>query len=279
MDISERVPPKLTACQFPNYRIRMADELDCTGRVVLVTGGTKGLGKGICVAFLARNATVVTCGRSVPGPGNLPPEIEFVECDVRDADAVSALIDGIIARHGRLDVLINNAGGSPHVMVAGSSPRFHQSIINLNLVAPLLVGMSANDVMQQQPAGGVIINISSVAASRPSPGTAAYGAAKAGLESLTRSLAAEWAPKVRVNCVVAGLIRTEQSHLHYGDEEGIAAVSSVVPIGRLADPADLADVFVFLASPMAKYITGASVPVHGGGELPAFLLMANVNRH
>lgn len=164
-------------------------------------------------------------------------------------------------------------------MVAGSSPKFHQSIINLNLVAPLLVGMRANDVMQQQPDGGVIINISSVAASRPSPGTAAYGAAKAGLESLTRSLAAEWAPKVRVNCVVAGLIRTEQSHLHYGDEEGIAAVSSVVPLGRMADPSDLADVFVFLASPMAKYMTGASVPVHGGGELPAFLLMANVNRH
>ena len=164
-------------------------------------------------------------------------------------------------------------------MVAGSSPKFHQSIINLNLVAPLLVGMRANDVMQQQPDGGVIINISSVAASRPSPGTAAYGAAKAGLESLTRSLAAEWTPKVRVNCVVAGLIRTEQSHLHYGDDEGLAAVSAVVPIGRLADPADLADVFVFLASPMAKYITGASVPVHGGGELPAFLLMANVNRH
>jgi NAD(P)-dependent dehydrogenase (short-subunit alcohol dehydrogenase family) len=254
-------------------------ELDFTGQVVLVTGGTKGLGKGICTAFSARRATVVTCGRNAPEPGTSDPAIDFVTCDVRNDDAVRALIDGIVARHGRLDVVVNNAGGSPHVMVAGSSPKFHQSIINLNLVAPLLVGMHANDVMQMQEHGGVIINVSSVAASRPSPGTAAYAAAKAGLESLTQSLAAEWAPKVRVNCVIAGLIRTEQSGLHYGDEAGIAAVSTVVPIGRMADPADLADVFVFLASPLARYMTGANVPVHGGGELPAFLMMANVNRH
>ena len=255
----------------------MADDLDFTGNVVLVTGGTKGLGKGICTAFAARHAAVITCGRNAPEPDSMDPAVEFIRCDVRDAESVGALIDEIMQRHGRLDVVVNNAGGSPHAMVAGTSPKFHQSIINLNLVAPLLVGMRANEVMQAQEGGGVIINVSSVAASRPSPGTAAYAAAKAGLESLTRSLAAEWAPKVRVNCVVAGLIRTEQSHLHYGDDDGIAAVSRVVPIGRLADPADLANVFVFLASPLAAYMTGANVPVHGGGELPAFLLMANAN--
>ena len=252
--------------------------MDFTGKVVLVTGGTKGLGKGLCAAFADRHATVVTCGRTTPDPGSHDPRFEFVSCDVRNDEAVRALIDGIVARHGRLDVVVNNAGGSPFAKVAGSSPRFHQSIINVNLVAPLLVGMHANDVMQAQASGGVILNVSSVAASRPSPGTAAYAAAKAGLESLTRSLAAEWAPLVRVNCVVAGLIRTEQSDLHYGDDEGIERVSKAVPIGRLAEPADLADVFVFLASPMARYITGATVPVHGGGELPAFLLLANVNQ-
>lgn len=268
----------LTTRHFPHYVEGMADDMDCTGKVVLVTGGTKGLGKGICTAFVARNAKVITCGRNPPESGTLDATIDFVVCDVRDTDSVSALIDGIVARYGRLDVVVNNAGGSPHAMVAGTSPKFHQSIINLNLVAPLLVGMRANDVMQTQESGGVIINVSSVAASRPSPGTAAYAASKAGLENLTQSLAAEWAPKVRVNCVIAGLIRTEQSHLHYGDEDGIAAVSTVVPIGRMAEPADLAGVFVFLASPLANYMTGANVPVHGGGELPAFQVMANVNR-
>ena len=128
--------------------------------------------------------------------------------------------------------------------------------------------------MQQQEEGGCIINIASVSAIRPSPGTAAYGAAKAGVLSLTTSLAVEWAPKVRVNAVTAGMILTEQAHLHYGDEQGIAAVAATVPLGRLATPEDVADVCLFLASPLARYITGAGIllarrrrapGLHGGG--------------
>ncbi len=106
---------------------------------------------------------------------------------------------------------------------------------------------------------------------RPSPGTAAYGAAKAGMMSLTQSLAVEWAPKVRVNAVAAGMIETEQSQLHYGDEAGIAAVAATVPLGRLGHPRDVGDACLFLASPMAAYVSGASLLLHGGGEKPAFL--------
>lgn len=251
----------------------MSSPFDFRGQVVLVTGGAKGLGRGISEAFLDAGATVVACGRTAPDQAEA--RLEFVRCDVRDADAVSSMVDHLVATHGRLDVVVNNAGGAPHAQVADASPRFHQSVINLNLVAPLLVAMRANEVMQRQESGGVILNVSSVSAHRPAPGAAAYAAAKAGLESLTQSLAAEWAPKVRVNCVVAGLIRTEQSHLHYGDEDGIAAVSTVVPLGRMADPADLAQVFLFLASPLASYMTGSNVPVHGGGELPAFQALSN----
>jgi NAD(P)-dependent dehydrogenase (short-subunit alcohol dehydrogenase family) len=109
---------------------------------------------------------------------------------------------------------------------------------------------------------------------RPSPGTAAYGAAKAGLLSLTQSLAVEWAPKVRVVAVTAGMIRTEQSELHYGDEEGIAAVGATVPLGRMGEPSDVGDACLYLASPLARYVSGASVLVHGGGERPAFLAAA-----
>jgi NAD(P)-dependent dehydrogenase (short-subunit alcohol dehydrogenase family) len=116
----------------------------------------------------------------------------------------------------------------------------------------------------------VIINIASVSGTRPSPGTAAYGAAKAGLLNLTQTLAVEWAPKVRVNAVTAGMIRTEQAQLHYGDAAGIAAIAATVPLGRLGEPEDVGDVCLFLASPLARYISGASILLHGGGERPAY---------
>jgi NAD(P)-dependent dehydrogenase (short-subunit alcohol dehydrogenase family) len=119
--------------------------------------------------------------------------------------------------------------------------------------------------------------IGSVSGQRPSPGTAAYGAAKAGLDHLARSLAVEWAPAVRVNTLVLGMVRTESSHLHYGDEDGIAAVGRTVPLGRLAAVEEVGDACVFLASPRAAYISGASLLLHGGGERPAFLDAATVN--
>ena len=125
--------------------------------------------------------------------------------------------------------------------------------------------------MQTQDSGGTIIHIASVSGTRPSPGTAAYGAAKAGPLNLTETLAVEWAPKVRVNAVTAGMIRTEQAHLHYGDEAGIARVAATVPLGRLGEPRDVGNVCLFLASPLASYVSGANLLVHGGGEKPAYL--------
>jgi NAD(P)-dependent dehydrogenase (short-subunit alcohol dehydrogenase family) len=147
-------------------------------------------------------------------------------------------------------------------------------VITLNLIAPLHVAQAANAVMQGQPEGGSIIMIGSVSGVRPSPGTAAYGAAKAGLRSLAGSLAVEWAPKVRVNTVVVGPAETELSTVHYGDAEGVAAVGRTVPLGRMALPRDVADACLFLASPLAGYISGAALTVHGGGEWPAYLAAA-----
>jgi NAD(P)-dependent dehydrogenase (short-subunit alcohol dehydrogenase family) len=171
-------------------------------------------------------------------------------------------------------VLVNNAGGAPYALAADASPRFHAKVTELNLLAPLLLSQAVNDVMQRQEDGGVIVNVSSVSATRPSPGTAAYGAAKAGLDSLTRSLAVEWAPKVRVNSLDVGLVRTEQSDLHYGDAAGVQRVAATVPLGRLATPRDVGNVAAFLASPLAAYVSGATLAVHGGGEVPAFLAAA-----
>ena len=237
------------------------------GRVVLVTGGVRGVGAGISAVFAAQGATVVTCARR-PVEGS---PYEFHACDVRDDDAVKTLIDAIVAAHGRLDVVVNNAGGSPYVLAAESSARFNTKIIELNLLAPLSVSTHANAVMQQQAHGGSIVNITSVSGRRPTPGTAPYGAAKAGMENLTSTLAVEWAPKVRVNSVVVGMVETEQSELFYGDADSIAAISKNVPLGRLAQPADVGWAAAFLASDAASYVSGASLEVHGGGEPPHYL--------
>ena len=249
-------------------------------RIVLVTGGAKGVGRGISERFLAAGATVICCGRETPKalPSHDGRKAEFIAADVRDAAARDALFGEIAQRHGRLDVLVNNAGGSPFAKADKASPRFHESIIQLNLLAPLHLAQKANAMMQSNAQGGVIVFVASVSALRASPGTAAYGAAKAGIISLTQSLAVEWAPKVRVVAVSPGLVRTEQSELHYGDAAGIAAVSSTVPLGRMAEPSDVGDACVWLTSSAAAYASGTNLVLHGGGERPAFLDAAMVNK-
>ena len=248
-------------------------DFDLGERVVLVTGGVRGVGAGISAVFADQGAVVVTCARRhVEG---LP--YEFHTCDIRNADSVAALIDAIVDRHGRLDVVVNNAGGSPYALAAEASPRFHQKVIELNLLGMLNVSQAANAVMQQQDRGGSIVSVSSVSGRRPSPGTAAYGAAKAGVDSLTATLAVEWAPKVRVNAVVAGMVVTEQSELFYGDSESQAAVAATIPLGRLALPSEIGWAVAFLASDAASYISGAALAVHGGGEPPPYLSASSAN--
>jgi NAD(P)-dependent dehydrogenase (short-subunit alcohol dehydrogenase family) len=181
-------------------------------RAVLVTGGARGLGRGIAQAFADAGDQVVVCGRNAgDGPGR------FVACDVRDPEAVEALIADVMAHEGRLDV---------------------------------------------------VLNIGSVSAIRPAPGTAAYAAAKAGLTTLTRALALEWAPTVRVNQVTVGLLATERTQETYGDDLG--RVEATVPMGRLATVEDVAAACLALASPALAYVTGADLFVDGGGEVPAF---------
>ena len=258
----------------------MADPLDLSRKSAIVTGGCRGVGRGIAGRFLAAGAGVVICCRhepeSLPRAGDA--EALFIAADVREPEEIDKVIAFTEARFGRLDVLVNNAGGSPPADSATASPKFSNAIITLNLVAPLVFAQKANAVMQRQAEGGVVINVASVSGLRPSPGTAAYGAAKAGLLNLTQTLAVDYAPKVRVNAVTAGLVRTEQSHLFYGDEEGIAAVGATVPLGRMAEPSDVADVCLFLASPLARYVSGESIVVHGGGERPAYLDAAKNTR-
>ncbi|MFN8628581.1 MAG: SDR family oxidoreductase [Candidatus Binatia bacterium] len=254
----------------------MQSPLDMSGKVVIVTGAARGVGRGIVDRFLQSGADVIVC--DIKGP-DAPiaagaKEALYLDADITDVEHIDKVVRLATERFGHLDVLINNAGGTPPVDAATASPRLHERIIRLNLISLINFCQRANTVMQAQENGGIIINMASVSGVRPSPGTAAYGAAKAGVINLTASLAIEWAPKVRINAISAGMILTEAARAHYGEGEGVAAVAATVPLGRLAMPEDVGDVCLFLASPLASYITGASILMHGGGERPAFLAAA-----
>jgi NAD(P)-dependent dehydrogenase (short-subunit alcohol dehydrogenase family) len=237
-------------------------------KVVLVTGGTRGVGKGIADAFAVAGARVVVCGRSAPTPdaGSESSTALFKQADIRDPEQSVALLHGIVAEFGHLDIVVNNAGGSPPADSATASPRFLEAIVRLNLIAPLEICEVANAAMQTQPSGGVIINISSLNGIRPSPGTAAYGAAKAGIIEATASLSAVYAPKVRINCVTPGAIESPELHSLYGGDSYFEAVAATVPMGRMGRPSDVASACLFLASEAAEFITGSNLVVHGGGD-------------
>ncbi|GAA2638460.1 SDR family oxidoreductase [Dactylosporangium fulvum] len=237
-------------------------------RSAIVTGGTRGIGRTIAVRLVEAGYQVLVCGRRTPD--DLPEGVAFTAADVREPAEASALVSAAVSRFGRLDLVVNNAGGSPPAPAATVSPNLVTAVVRLNLLAPFFVAQAANAVMQDQPGGGLIVNIGSVSAIRPAPGTAAYAAAKGGLEVLTRALALEWAPNVRVNLVTAGVVRTEENAAHYGDEEALAAVAATVPMGRMATPDDIADAVLLLASPLAGYMTGAGLLVDGGGQLPRY---------
>ena len=239
---------------------------------VLVTGGTRGIGAGIARGFLRAAARVLVCGRTEPAdlPSAGGRTAVFTKADIRDPEQAAASVRHAVDLFQRLDVVVSNAGGSPYAAAATASPRFHAKVIELNLIAPLHIAQAANAVMQGQ-GGGSIIMVGSVSGARPSPGTAAYGAAKAGLHHLVTSLAIEWGPAVRVNCVVPGFVATEAVGDQYGDPDAVAAVAATVPLRRFATPDDVAAACLFLASPGASYVSGTCLTLHGGGEPPAFL--------
>jgi NAD(P)-dependent dehydrogenase (short-subunit alcohol dehydrogenase family) len=251
----------------------MPESFEVQRRFVIVTGGTRGIGRSIATAFLAAGDTVLVCGRSAPDtlPAHDNNVAHFENADLRDAAQAEKLIKTFVAKHGRIDVLVNNAGGSPPLDAATAPAKLSEKILALNLLAPLHCAQAANAVMQTQDTGGLIINIASVSGARPSPGTAIYGAAKAGLLSLTQSLAMEWAPKVRVNAIIVGLVLTEAGEEHYGGVEGAKRVAQTIPMKRFVAPQDVANGCLLLASPLATHITGAKLEVHGGGEPPVFL--------
>jgi NAD(P)-dependent dehydrogenase (short-subunit alcohol dehydrogenase family) len=245
------------------------------GKVAIVTGGSQGVGLGIARSFLEAGASVVTCARtSFDVPPAARNEIELERCahvvaDVRVDDDIDRVVATALDRFGRLDVLVNNAGGQPPTDIATASPRFIRAIIELNLTAPMVFAQKAYAAMIRNESGGSIINISSQA-SMPGGGGGAlapYGAAKAGLNHMTRSLAVAWGRKVRVNCVSLGWVETEAmvELLLSGDEPQSNEWLQRIPVGRMGTPDDIGGICVFLASDKASYINGATIWADGGG--------------
>lgn len=243
----------------------------------MVTGGAGHIGRAICESLLAEGAAVIAVGRREPADPieSQGREATFYSADIRDPVASQALMDFINERFGRLDILVNNAGGGPPVAAADASPELTQKIISLNLLAPLVLSQQAHSLLTQAPEGGSIVNIASVSGARPSPGTAAYGAAKAGLLNVTKSLAMEWGPAIRVNALIVGLVHNDAGVEHYGGEEGFKRVADMLPLKRMASPQDVANAVMLMCSDRASYISGANLEVDGGGEVPVFLHLAS----
>ena len=243
--------------------------IDLDGRAAIVTGGTRGLGRSITAALASAGCRVSVIARSAPDA--LPDGVDFIAGDIRDPLAAAEAVGRAAAQFGRLDILVNNAGGSPSADALASGPRFVESILKLNLIAPFSLAQAAYPHLVES-GGGSIVNIASVSGIRPSPGTAIYGAAKAGLLNLTQSLAQEWGPSgVRVNAIIAGLMATETANSTYGDADAQAAVARSMPLGRMGTGDDIAGAVLWLCSPFAAWVSGARINVDGGGERPYFL--------
>jgi NAD(P)-dependent dehydrogenase (short-subunit alcohol dehydrogenase family) len=247
----------------------MKSRIDLSGQVAIVTGGTRGLGRDVAARLAEAGCAVWVCGRN--HPESLTNGVQFASCDVRDSEQVQAFVASIVEETGRIDILVNNAGGSPAHDAATASPRFADALIKLNLLAPLYMAQAVYPTMAKARSGS-IVNIASVSGARPSPGTAIYGAAKAGLLNLTQSLAQEWgADGIRVNAIIAGLMTTENAEATYGDAATQAKVAASMPLGRMGTGADMAGAVLWLCSDLAGWVSGARLQVDGGGERPYFL--------
>lgn len=240
------------------------------GKVALVTGATRGLGRAIAEAMAAEGATVVVSSRKADACERVAAEITAsagvkahpLPLHVGDWDAIEPAVDAIVAEHGRIDVLVNNAGIAP---LAPSAKDVTESLfdktIDVNLKGPFRL-MAVAGAHMVAAGGGSIINISSIGAERPSPPEATYAASKNGLNALTRAFAQEYAPHVRVNCVMPGAFATDMAG--DWDDEFLGLVTDRLPAERLGDPKELAGMVVHLASDVAGYTTGALIPVDGG---------------
>jgi NAD(P)-dependent dehydrogenase (short-subunit alcohol dehydrogenase family) len=239
------------------------------GKVALVTGGTRGIGRAIAEAYAAAGASVCVLARKQAELDETQAKLREIGTDVTtsagsagDPEAIDAAIAHCIERLGRLDILVNNAGTNPAFgPMIETEPRAIAKILEVNLVGPLLLAQRAWSAWMEEH-GGVIVNIASTGGIHPSPFIGMYNVSKAALVHLTKQLALELGPKVRVNALAPGLVKTDMSRVLY--ESGAEALASRHPSRRLGVPDDIAGAALFLASDASSWLTGETIAIEGG---------------
>ncbi len=240
-------------------------------KVALVTGAGRGIGRGCALALAEVGADVVCAARTpdqVEGTAEqaraLGGRALAVPCDVSDAAQLEQLVQRALAEFGRLDVLVNNAGGSPPRAALDTSERMFEKAFHFNVTTAFNLSRLCIPHLRADD-GGAIVNISSAAGRLVQPGFAAYGTAKAALSFLTRNLAAEFAPEVRINAIAVGSVATS-ALLPYLSDEARAAMEAGTPMKRLGEVEDIALMALYLASPASSWVTGKIMEVDGGTE-------------
>ncbi|MGB1140058.1 MAG: SDR family NAD(P)-dependent oxidoreductase [Halioglobus sp.] len=250
----------------------MTELFDVAGKVVLVTGGSRGIGRSLCREFARRGAKVVVASRKLEACEQLAQELQTqgaeamaVACHVGQWDTLESVVEQVVERFGRIDVLINNAGMSPVApSLLETSEALFDKIVDVNLKGPTRLTALVGSKMGET-GGGSIINISSLASLRPTPVTTVYSAAKAGLNALTAASAQEFAPVgVRVNCIVCGTFDTDAASAMLSNEDILPHIVDPVALKRVGQPEEVVGAALYFASDASSYTTGSCLTVDGG---------------
>ena len=257
------------------------DLFKLTDRVAIVTGAGKGIGRGIALAFAEAGADVVCAARTQDDIDAVADEVRArgrkalaVRTDVMRTEDLEALVRATLVGFGRVDVLVNNAGGTLPRAALQTSERFFEAALRFNVTSAFLLSRLVVPKMVETAGGGAVVNISSRASDMVQTSFVAYGAAKAALNMMTRNLAAEIAPKVRVNAISVGGVATDALQVVLTNDELRAQFEANTPMGRPGTVEDIAACALYLASPASGWVTGKIFQIDGGTEWPSITVPA-----
>jgi 7-alpha-hydroxysteroid dehydrogenase len=257
------------------------DDFRLTDQVAIVTGAGVGIGRAIAVAFAEAGADVVVAART---RSDLDETVRLIEqtgrrglaapTDVMVEDELAALVDTAVAQFGRLSVLVNNAGGTQPRPSMQTSAKYLSTALHFNAVAPFLLSKLAAQAMVDTNGSGSIVNVSSRSGDMVMSSMLAYGAGKAALNMLTQNMAADLAPRVRVNAIGVGGVATQSMDFVTSNDELRTQYETNTPMRRIGQPSDIASAALYLASPASSWVTGVVLRVDGGTTKPSFDLPA-----
>ena len=244
-------------------------DLQLEGAVAIVTGASRGLGAAAAEALAAEGVRVVAAARSADAleelAGRCGDGVRAVRCDMRNPGEVTGLVDEAVARFGRLDCVVNNAGIAPAGAFLEQDPAVLADVVSVNVAAPAILSQAAGRHFVASEVAGSIINVGSTSSLKGKPLLAAYSASKGALARLTEALAAEWARhRIRVNMIAPGAFETAAQAQVLADEKMLAARLRKIPMRRMGDPAELGPLVCYLASPLSAFVTGATFVIDGG---------------